>query len=461
MDCKSAICDANNLYYAYEKTIKGSKWKETTQKFALNYLINIFDILDELENKTYKPGNECHFILHERGKIRPITTLAPKDRVVRHVLCDEVLFPTVFPKLIYDNYASIKGRGVYMARKRFEVHLHRYYIRHRSNEGYILFGDFQKFYDNIIHSIAKEQFLKLFDYDPYLNWLLTVIFNNFKVDVSYMSDEEYANCINQVFNRLEYNEIPEKYLTKKRYMNKSVNIGDQLSQVIGIYYPNEIDTYIKTVLGIKEYGRYMDDFYIMSDSKQELNEILNKIIDISEKLGIHINLKKTRIVKMDSTYTYLQIKYQLTKSGHIIKRINPKRVTSMRRRLKKVTKIVYNGETPYIFVEEMFRSWMGGYYKYMSKKQRTNLIRLFETLFDKEVKLFKQSGKYKLIILNKKEETQHDVQSTKHANTNTTDGPESDHGKPAKRLSTGSTSTVLPVSAELEQTGYDYDSAVC
>lgn len=83
MDCKSIICDANNLYEAYLKTIKGSKWKETTQKFALNYLRNIFKLIDELLKQSYLPGEEGEFTLNERGKIRPITTLQPRDRLVR------------------------------------------------------------------------------------------------------------------------------------------------------------------------------------------------------------------------------------------------------------------------------------------------------------------------------------------------------------------------------------------
>lgn len=58
--------------------------------------------------------------------------------------------------IIYDNCASIKGRGISHQRDRFEVHLRKYY-RLYGNEGWILFGDFSKFYDNIIHEIAKRE----------------------------------------------------------------------------------------------------------------------------------------------------------------------------------------------------------------------------------------------------------------------------------------------------------------
>ena len=103
-----------------------------------------------------------------------------------------------------------------------------------------LFGDFSKFYDNIIHEIAKRELLKLFDDDEFIDWLLTLIFKGFQVDVSYTSDEEYEACMTDTFNKLEYRNIQEK-LTGEKWMEKSVNIGDQLSQVIGIYYPYPID----------------------------------------------------------------------------------------------------------------------------------------------------------------------------------------------------------------------------
>ena len=37
-------------------------------------------------------------------------------------------------------------------------------------------------------------------HDPQELWLLSKILDNFKVDVSYLSDEMYKNCLNTKFN---------------------------------------------------------------------------------------------------------------------------------------------------------------------------------------------------------------------------------------------------------------------
>lgn len=385
MTYEEIISDANILYKAYKASVKGSKWKESTQRFMLNFLRYIFRIQKELFNRTFQNGPTREFLRPERGRIRAITSLVRiEDRIVRHALCDEILMPEIKKRIIYDNGASIKGRGISHQRKRFEVHLKKYYKLY-GNEGWILFGDFSKFYDNVIHKIAKQELLKLFDDDEFIDWLLTLIFDGFKIDVSYMTDEEYANCMEDIFDKLEYRHIPKEKLTGEKWMYKSVNIGDQISQIIGIYYPYRIDNYIKYVRSQKFYGRYMDDWYIMNPNKEELMDLLENIRVIAKKFGIHINEKKTRIVKISGTYKFLQIKYSLTKEGKIIKRINPKRVTAMRRKLKKLVIKVQNNEVKYKSVENMFRGWMGSFYKLMSKEQRQNLIGLYEDLFDKSI----------------------------------------------------------------------------
>ena len=54
MTYEEIVCDANNLYKAYKASIKGSKWKETTQKFMINFLRYLIDIQDDLGGAHFK-----------------------------------------------------------------------------------------------------------------------------------------------------------------------------------------------------------------------------------------------------------------------------------------------------------------------------------------------------------------------------------------------------------------------
>ena len=368
------IFDGNALHDAYKRAKQGSDWKPQVQRFEMTYLLELSKMQTELHEKSYRFLPATNFIINERGKTRCISGEQIHDRIVKHALCDEILTPSIRDYLIYDNGASLTGRGIDFSRRRLLVHLRKYYARHQSNEGYILLIDFSKYYDNIRHDILMEQFKTITDNEHAL-WLLEKILDRSKVDVSYMSDEEYAVCMTTVFNSLVHDQIDRKLLTGEKFMAKHLNIGDQVAQVAGIGYPMEIDNYIKIVRGIKYYGRYMDDSYVISDSKEHLQELLKDIIAIAARNGITVNTHKTRICKLSDYWRFLQVQYALTDTGRVIQKINPKRLTAMRRKMKKLAPILSPKE-----FEDWYNSWFRSYYKIMSKRQRENMNTLFQQL---------------------------------------------------------------------------------
>lgn len=380
-DTGNIVYDLNSLYDAYLAAKKNSDWKPQVQKYEMDFLPHIVDSKADLRNRTYQSKESTEFIIHERGKTRPITGLQMSDRVIRHSLCDNVLTPALLSHMIYDNGASLKNKGIDFSRRRFEEHLHKYYREHKSNKGYILLMDYSKFYDNIPHDTAYNAVAKCVD-DEFSLWLLRCIFDNFKIDVSYMDDAEYEMCMEVPFNSTEYRlNIPKSAHTGEKYMRKSVNIGDQCSQIIGIYYPTPIDNYIKIVKGQKFYGRYMDDSYVVHESREFLQELAEEVAEKAHELGIILNPKKTHIASLSDYYRFLQISYSMTESGRLIRRINPKRVMDMRRKLKKISVKVEHGERTQEEVENMFKAWMGGHCHLMSKLQRDNLNLLYYDLF--------------------------------------------------------------------------------
>ena len=384
------LTDLNILYDAFKASMKGSSWKREPQMFEHNWLPELCALRRELLDHTYKTLPCTEFKLNERGKIRHIHGSRMRDRVVRHALCDNILGPCLRPYLIHNNGASQKGKGLSFAREMFEKDLHRYYLKH-GTEGYIGFVDLSKFYDNIQHSLIKQFIYPKIPEDVW--WLLDEILSAMEIDVSYMTDEEYAGCLREKFNSVDYYEtIPKEKLTGQKVMKKSVNIGDQVSQDIGVFFPHRIDNYAKIVRGLHYYGRYMDDIYFICRTKEEAQSVVQGITKQAESIGLFINSKKTRIVKITDKYTYLQIKYRLSESGKVIRRINPKSVTRERRKLKAYKRKLDAGEIPYEDIEQAYKSWMGAYAKLMSKKQTNNMKYLFKELFGKEPRWKKKTS---------------------------------------------------------------------
>ena len=222
------------------------------------------------------------------------------DRVLQRALCDYVLNPELFKYLIYDNGASVKGKGIEFSRKRLKVHLQRYFRKY-GNKGYVLKIDFSKYFDNIPHAILMQKIAEK------------------------IKDEDVLSLTSYLISTFEG--------------DQGVGIGSQLSQTAGIFYPTELDNYCKIVKGCKYYGRYMDDTYIIHPSKEYLKELYKEYKKIAEKLGIIINQKKTQIIRLDKGFIFLQMRYVLSDTGKVAVIPVNKSIVRERRKLKKLQKL--------------------------------------------------------------------------------------------------------------------------
>ena len=375
-----SVYDANALLDAFRQAKKGTAWKESVQRYEMNLLRNINHTQKELANGTYEPKDFYEFSLSERGKTRHIKSMHISDRVVQRSVCDNVLIPELQRYLIYDNGASMEGKGIHFARKRLSTHLHRYYRKHKSNEGYILLIDFSKFFDNINHEPLIEAMRNKIGDTETMSFVEKLI-DTFKIDVSYMTDEEYKESLNTLYNALEYAKIDEEELTGQKFMKKSVGIGSQISQISGVFYPTRIDNYCKIVKGMKYYGRYMDDIYIIHEDKEYLKQLLKEIEQICDELGLFINAKKTQIIKLSKGFTFLKIKYSLTDTGKVVQRVSRDSVTRMRRKLKKLRIKLDQGEIGFEDVRCAYNSWRGSVAHYDSYTTLKNMDKLFDELF--------------------------------------------------------------------------------
>ena len=351
---------ANDLLSAFGRLRKASGWKASTQQFELNLLSEIATLKRELETGSYKQGTGSSFILNEQGRLRLIRALAPKDMTVQHALCDSVLNPSLTPYIIHDNGASIKGKGISFTRRRFEQHLHTFFRKY-GREGYILKIDFRKFFDNIEHEALMKEICRHIRQPPILELIRGILIKN-AVDVTGF---ETVYTLHNIYNALKHykqrKEVSEK---GKAYLAKSLAIGSPISQISGIYLPSRIDTWCKTVMGCKFYDVYMDDRIIIHHSKEFLWKLLDGIKKIAEELGIHINEKKTQIIKLCHPFTFLKTRYLLTPTGKIIRKIPKDVATRQSRKMRKLARLVVEGKISMQDFQNQYKSWRGDKKRY-------------------------------------------------------------------------------------------------
>ena len=329
---------------AFYECKKPSWWKERVQRYELNICLNTLNLQEELRSGKYRISPTNDFTISERGKQRYIQSPIIKDRIVQKVLCKYILIPQLTKPLIYDNYASLKNRGTSFARKRIDVMLHKYLRKH--DDGYILQIDIRKFFDNVDHDVLKDMLHKRIKEPKEIMDLI-----DYMVDSSSNSD-------------------------------KGLNLGSEAPQIFAIYYLSDLDNYIKSVKSVKYYGRYMDDMFIISDSKDELKELLRDIEIQLAKVKLETNKKKTHISKLSHGFTFMQIKYHV-KGKKIIKRPTHSKITRERRRLKKYKKKHEQGIMMGFDVSNTYKSWRNNIVKECNACSRSinSLDKLYSELF--------------------------------------------------------------------------------
>ena len=105
----------DNLYNAFNNCKQGVMWKTSVQGYAAGHLAKAYRTHRQLMDGTYKSKGFVDFDIMERGKPRHIRSVHISERVVQRCLCDHYLVPVLSSTFIYDNGASLKGKGIHFS----------------------------------------------------------------------------------------------------------------------------------------------------------------------------------------------------------------------------------------------------------------------------------------------------------------------------------------------------------
>ncbi len=287
------LCSLDNLYSAYEKAVKGKYGSLDILIFNGKLDDNIFDLQQELINKTYKPRPLESFIIRD-PKTRNISKSEFPDRIVHHLIVNQ-LDPIFDPKFIYDSYASRLNKGHHKALERFIK-----FARKASRNGKKLKGIKD---NNYVCGYCLKADIKHYFDTVDKNILIEIIKKNIK-------DEDFIELTKKILNNFQTEE------------GKGMPLGNYTSQFFANVYLNELDQYAKHELKIKYYIRYVDDIIILHNSKEVLEDYLNKInLFLKERLKIELHPEKSKIIPLHKGIKALGFRnffyYRLLKKSNI------------------------------------------------------------------------------------------------------------------------------------------------
>jgi hypothetical protein len=194
-----------------------------------------------------------------------------RDRVVHHLLVN-ILEPIFERRFIYDVYNNRKNRGTHKATKRAKKFMS------QTPNGYYLQLDIRGFFYHLNKMILMDKIKEgvLWGVDrgivasqdvPNILWLSSkIIFHDPTTNYHFKGDKTKLSLL-----------PPHKTLFKIP-KSRGLPIGNLTSQFFANVYMNEFDNYIKRVLKVKRYIRYVDDFVLFDSSKERLI-ILKKQIE--------------------------------------------------------------------------------------------------------------------------------------------------------------------------------------
>lgn len=292
--------DLRSLVQAFDACRRGKKATDETIRYAAHLLDHLLATRDALADFSWKPSRSRAFVC-TRPKLREIHAAPFGDRVVHHLLVKqwERLYEPIF---IFDSYANRCGKGTHAAVNRLQTMMRSLRgsgiagmaspaaamsARHM---GWSLHLDVRSFF----HSLDRRVLLAL------LARRLRGALRQHRISrpaalalwrhtCAVLADEP-AQTATRLGSKHRFDAIPPHKRLGHGGTGIGLPIGNLTSQFFGNVVLNELDHFIKRRLKVKRYVRYVDDFVLLHESREQLNR-WHDAIAIFLREQLHLELR--------------------------------------------------------------------------------------------------------------------------------------------------------------------------
>lgn len=286
------IVTKDNILTAHQHAKKGKGWYIQVKTVEQD-IESGGDMLEELRQSliqhTFHTSKYTMTQRKEGNKIRDLYKLPYyPDRIAQWAVI-QVIEPIIIHHLISDTYSAIPNRGIHLGLGKVQ----RAMREDIPGCQYCLKLDAKHFYQSINHEILKDKFRRLFK-DPDLLWFIDEVIDS--IETATPEDRERLKNLKPLDEETltRYirgrTETPEERKIRYEQSGIGLPIGNYFSQYGGNYYFSEFDHYMKEVLRVKHYFRYMDDIVIFGESKEYLHWLCGEI-DTYFQTKMRITLK--------------------------------------------------------------------------------------------------------------------------------------------------------------------------
>lgn len=271
------ITSFDNLYLAFKAARKGKRARPDIAEFEFNLEENLLELQSELQSESYQPGRYHNFRIND-PKPRLISAAPFRDRVVHHALC-RIIEPIFDRRFIYDSYACRIGKGTHAAVNRAQKFSAQYL--------YVLKCDIVHFFPHMDHQILYQQFPRSIADAQTLRLCKLILDSGADihkdVEPAYFAGDE-------LFSAIRPHGLP---------------IGNLTSQFWANAYLNPLDHFIKRELKCPAYVRYVDDFLLFSNNKNDLHTWRLAVIQFLAAHRLTLHEKEAQVFPTETGIPFL------------------------------------------------------------------------------------------------------------------------------------------------------------
>jgi RNA-directed DNA polymerase len=320
------VHDFDNLYAAYRAARRGKRDKLQVFAFEFAYEDELLRLQEELAAQTYCPGPYTSF--HITDPKRRLISAAPfRDRVVHHALC-QVIEPIFERRFICDSYANRVGKGTHRALDRCQEFSRRY--------RYVLQGDIEQCFASIDHSVLRGLLARPIA-DARCMWLIDRILDS-------------GAGIHTGDYHMHWFPGDDLFAASRP---RGLPIGNLTSQFWANVLLNELDQFVKRKLRCPAYVRYVDDFLLFGDDKQQLWAWKEGIRELLSGLRLALHPTKSVVYPVQNGIPFLG--FRVWPALRRLKRAN---VRAFVQRLCQQHQAYARGELPFEDMNTSVQSWV-------------------------------------------------------------------------------------------------------
>ena len=290
-----------DLHEAYYCARRNKRHKAYQWHFERRLERNLVSLRDELWQRSYRARPSTAFIITD-PKQREVFAAAFRDRIVHHLYYNythQMLERT----FIHDTYSCIERRGTHYGIDRLRRHIEsesrgyqrRCWVLQMDIRGYFMHIDRRRLLAITTESLRRmarhradgmdgKRWEERVDMD-FVEWLTREIVMLDPTDRCHIHG-----------SRRDWEGLPHDKSLYHTAPGCGLPIGNLTSQLFSNVYLNVLDQYMKRSLHCRHYGRYVDDFYVVSADREWLHSLIPQVKRfLAGKLALGVSDEKTRV----------------------------------------------------------------------------------------------------------------------------------------------------------------------